>query len=326
MPPSNYDAGPWREVSREKGFRTVETADFDAFCLFVNRGFGTSDNHYIWRGQRDASWEILSSLGRTGKKPNALLAYYQRAVARCTHVEYNISGHGEAAEEAKLRLWSLGQHHGLFTPLTDWTLYPYVALFFAFAEASAQTNPRAVYALNWDAVQAMNFTINQRFDTFRQQIKAPPYSDEFKKYLLDSYGGNFGDDAHLVHESRLSAEAQKQLCGWEMKRLKERALQMYESRNNENPRIHSQGGMHLYTPEDTSIETWIRRNVEAHPDAPPFTHLTKILLPNDQRPEILRGLNRMNVNYLSLFPDHEGAARHCNMTLLEQQRVGLREY
>ena len=100
------------------------------FCLFVNRGFGTGDNHYIWRGQRDASWEILSSLGRTGKKPNALLAYYQRAVARCTHVEYNISGHSEAAEESKLRLWSLGQHHGLFTPLIDWTLYPYVALFF----------------------------------------------------------------------------------------------------------------------------------------------------------------------------------------------------
>ncbi len=32
----------------------------------------------------------------------------------------------------------------------------------------------------------------------------------------------------------------------------------------------------------------------------------------------------MNINYLSLFPDFEGAARHCNMALHEQHRNGLK--
>lgn len=43
--------------------------------------------------------------------------------------------------------WAIGQHHGLKTPILDWTEKPYNALFFAFCERKEQDDKRIVYGL-----------------------------------------------------------------------------------------------------------------------------------------------------------------------------------
>ncbi|WP_278421364.1 FRG domain-containing protein [Stutzerimonas kunmingensis] len=105
----------------------------------------------VFRGHRRFDWSLMPTLGRlttngivTEELAQMQLERFKRAVR------------GRLSDAAMVdeddELWSVGQHHGLMTPLLDWTYSPYVALFFAFHKDDIKeeaANPyRAVYVLN----------------------------------------------------------------------------------------------------------------------------------------------------------------------------------
>jgi len=110
----------------------------------------------VFRGHRRYDWSLTPSLGRlteTGiiskETAETQLERFRRAVRG------RLDDHSLVEDDQKDELWSVGQHHGLMTPLLDWTYAPYVALFFAFGsddpreEKEKSPNPyRAVYVLN----------------------------------------------------------------------------------------------------------------------------------------------------------------------------------
>jgi hypothetical protein len=114
-----------------------------------------------WRGQKDPSWPLASSFERQildmagGGRPGSVRVYpydgrYERMgggiwadgfyggmrdryLGAFKRAADGLRGPNPAALDTD-QWWALGRHHGLTTPLLDWTESPYIAAFFALSE------------------------------------------------------------------------------------------------------------------------------------------------------------------------------------------------
>ncbi len=134
---------PVTRLEHWKDFTELLEADF----------FNRSKTQLIFRGHRRYDWGLMPTLARIPESniidrelADTQIDYFRRAVRG------RLSDNTLVLKEEEDELWSVGQHHGLMTPLLDWTYSPYVALFFAFAKEDSEEesdNPyRAIYVLN----------------------------------------------------------------------------------------------------------------------------------------------------------------------------------
>lgn len=109
-----------------------ETFSWAAFRSWVLAN-QTAHTGWIYRGQRQNSWPLLTTFHRTGR--SNLYRYDQedvprlhRALEAATGTRYTPTDPYDYGA-----LLNLGQHHGFPTPLLDWTESPFIAAFFAFS-------------------------------------------------------------------------------------------------------------------------------------------------------------------------------------------------
>jgi len=244
------------------GIWVVRLSKWRYFHDFVHQQMLDFTNH-VWRGQRCDDHELESSLDRElrGKGPHVR----KRVIAE--HMEsfkYAVRGRRGPNPIPLLdenEWWALGQHHGLITPLLDWTTSPFVALYFAFEKKKVpQTRYRAVFALSRDSVE------------------------------------------------KISAEIRGKHRGLDRPRI----VEFIRPLTDDNPRLVNQGGLFSRAPDASTIEDWMRENVSEDITGGMYI---KLLIPDSDRLECLRTLNRMNINHLTLFPDLYGASAFCNTAL-----------
>ena len=138
-------------VTRVEGWRAFLPMMEDPF-------FCRSGMRYVYRGHRRFDWGLTPSLGRLTENGIVTKDLADEQLAKFRHaIRGRIDDHAllDSYDDDRQcdELWAVGQHHGLMTPLLDWTYSPYVALFFAFAKADVKggetDNPyRVVYFLN----------------------------------------------------------------------------------------------------------------------------------------------------------------------------------
>jgi hypothetical protein len=89
-------------------------------------------------------------------------------------------------------------------------------------------------------------------------------------------------------------------------------IKFFEPLSDENARLVNQGGLFTRSPAGVDIESWVRNNFGKDEKK---IRMYKMLLPDDEREIILKSLNRMNINYSSLFPDLFGTSKFVNMDI-----------
>ncbi|MEQ1851620.1 MAG: FRG domain-containing protein [Chthoniobacteraceae bacterium] len=252
----------WNISPVKNGIVTVELFKWDYFNDYIFQEL-LDYTGYVFRGHRCDNWNLESTLDRvTSQSPRR----HQHLTAFKLAVRGR-RGPNPAKLETENDWWALGQHHGLKTPLLDWTKSPFVAAYFAFAGDRDKTTPRrVVWALSRVSVERKSKQIQEAFTKSGRIGRAP-------------------------------------------------IVEFFTPLSDENARLVNQGGLFSRAPDGVTIEDWMEENF---PDSDPSANrmiAIKITIPNHNRTDALRSLNRMNINHLTLFPDLYGASAFCNTEL-----------
>ncbi|EMI24591.1 FRG domain-containing protein [Rhodopirellula europaea] len=136
--------------------------DFESVVASLRDGF--DGDEFVFRGHAHYRWFLEPTLDRFADRSissvlaETQLQNFRRSIRGRILDRSLLEADAFANDPQSLELWAIGQHHGLATPLLDWSRSPYVSLFFAFENPDDESwvdekgNPtnhsRAIYVLN----------------------------------------------------------------------------------------------------------------------------------------------------------------------------------
>jgi hypothetical protein len=265
-----------------KTFRSINRIFNFLESLFIDR------EDYIFRGHRDKSWRLQSTLHRhrihfIDLEIDEMINNFR---ANLIKIGFNPFGNGS---NTRINWLEYARHYGVPTPCLDFTYSPYIALFFAFSGTKINYNNNTgriisdfvhVYALNKDSLAhdwAYNMNPPPNPPTTRQNI-----IDNFLNPPLDIWNNNYP--------------------------MRELFLIPYPSSFTQ--RIHRQQGLLLYDTVDynnarfNDLEGYIEQINE--PRGSDKT-LIKIKIPKRLVSDVFERLELMGITGSNLFADQAGA-------------------
>jgi len=238
---------------------------------------------YLFRGVADYDYKLQSSLERSARGYQTeewLISEFQRTIHEYLPIEAHPSN--------KFELLSLMQHHGVPTRLIDITKSPYIALYFAASQNFFFANnvkDGAIYAF---------MRHNLQINSIRNILKRSKL--EIDVNWLNRYVKR---DSEVFNEVFYNHREDVALI-----------IEPYKV----NKRLYAQQGLFLisnfnYKSTEQIIDNLLPKDLT--PDSNDPT-LLKIRINGKWKIEILKRLDRMNINAATLFPGIDGFSRYLS--------------
>jgi hypothetical protein len=139
-----------------------------------------------------------------------------------------------------------------------------------------------------------------------------PYVAAFFAFWPHENGGASRRAVIHISKASLAKHSQRIARDWKAQRKRGQPpiVEFVEPLSDENDRLVNQGGLFTRAPDGMTLEQWSQLNYRKT-----VRWIGKITIPDRERDMVLKTLNRMNINPLSLFPDLGGASSFANLAL-----------
>jgi hypothetical protein len=273
---------PNRKPSKNSTLKFLHLKTVKEVFEHVSNNMLGLDNNLGFRGQGNSEWSLESTFVRfcqsiSVNEPEQRLLTLQK-LEKVFKENLIVNGDLSQAAIDKVCVFEYGQHFGLPTPLIDWSYSPYVALFFALSEQhpdgkSAEKNTmskttRSLWVINEDIVER--------------------YNEDIISIIWDR---------------------KKSILDEELLKEQYSPLDVIHGINEYNRRLPFQQGFFTQHTYYNSLNIWLERIDRELPHKYPEPLLTQINFEctENERNHYLRILDKMNINYRTLFPDITGS-------------------
>ena len=281
----------WIDNGLARGVQNIECPTWNAVLSFFSAA--NYDSHgLIWRGHSRADWALIPSLYRTKEFASVLLNY-----GSDTNELQTLHDHCSIAKQSLRYALALRKETRMLIE-DDEQMWAY-----------AQHHGASTPLLDW--TRAPLVAVFFALADYVERFNVP--SDTFGEGNVVVWGlWQSAFDNHVYAYNRL-------------KGVRRVELYLVESFFHGNSRIIAQQGVFTYFDYEKSLDEFVDQTygLISRKGAEPATTMYRVAIPSDIAIQGLTSLNRMGINYRTLFPDVEGICRHANLDALLPNYQGM---
>jgi|HubBroStandDraft_6_1064221.scaffolds.fasta_scaffold13086_4 hypothetical protein len=306
---------PPRELCRDWGEITGAFDSFPHERLGYDSLGELGETLWVFRGHKSTKYPLRPSIERdAAKKPFSWAALELKVLEEFqSRARMHLNSSDVPQQDDRLSWLALMQHYGVPTRLLDFTLSPYVALYFALRNRTREELAESIEVWAIDAHALMEIAKKRERDAYKQEYEyfqknsGTTISLVTKTAILDPRFFSTDRDV-LQGENKSRAEmlsAALSAAGIRRAHFNENGFVALAMPPIHNRRLSSQQGAFLFSgAEDLNFEDSLFKMMDG--TKPEWCRRFEV--PGGALQGIERQLFQRNIHELSLFPDMEGLA------------------